>query len=85
MEQMIGRPLASKEVVHHRNGDRGDNRPENLQLFSENALHLKHELTGRCPKWTPEGHARIQAGVLRWRESRRKRKSSLLEERGGPA
>lgn len=70
MEQMIGRYLVRGEVVHHRNGKRDDNRPENLQLFSENSEHLAFELKGKCPKWTPEGHARIQAGVTRWRESR---------------
>lgn len=71
MENMIGRLLRPKEVVHHRNGDRADNRPANLQLFSENKFHLAHELTGRRPNWTPEGLARIQKGVNRWRESRR--------------
>jgi hypothetical protein len=34
MEQMIGRPLASDEQVHHINGVRDDNRPENLELWS---------------------------------------------------
>jgi hypothetical protein len=33
MEQLIGRPLDRSESVHHRNGIRGDNRPENLELW----------------------------------------------------
>lgn len=33
-EQMIGRPLVRDEVVHHINGKRWDNRPENLQVMT---------------------------------------------------
>lgn len=71
VEASLGRYLTRDEVVHHINGDPEDNRLENLMVFSTNGRHLKAELTGRVPQWTPEGWARMQAGVQRSRTRRR--------------
>ena len=41
MEQKLGRKLRPDEVVHHRNGDRADNRLRNLQLMTDSE-HKSH-------------------------------------------
>ena len=33
MEEMLGRTMLREETVHHKNGKRDDNRPENLELW----------------------------------------------------
>jgi hypothetical protein len=43
MEQHIGRKLARNEVVHHKNGNKRDNRIENLEIMSLSEHAKKHQ------------------------------------------
>lgn len=65
MEGVIGRPLFPDEEVHHRNGFRDDNRPENLELWStsqpkgqriEDKLAWAYEMVRRYGKIEEEMH-----------------------------
>ena len=39
-EQQLGRQLSPREVVHHKNGNPQDNRPENLLLLQNQSQHM---------------------------------------------
>lgn len=65
MEKTIGRYLDPREVVHHKDGNKLNNSPENLELFQRNSEHLAKELAGRIPHWTEDGRRRILEGCRR--------------------
>lgn len=58
MQDVVGRPLLSSEVVHHVDGDIYNNSVANLRLFQSHADHLKHH--------AETGLARCKEASDRW-------------------
>ena len=42
-EEMLGRPLKPDEIVHHKDGDKSNNRPENLEVMTQSE-HIREHL-----------------------------------------
>ena len=40
-EKQFGHKLSKKQVVHHKNRDKKDNRPSNLYVFKDRKTHTK--------------------------------------------
>jgi hypothetical protein len=60
MQQILGRPLKKTETIHHKNGNREDNRPENLELRYGNHGKGGNEYTSEFNKLSSENYVLCQ-------------------------
>lgn len=76
METIVGRYLTKGEVVHHRDHDRKNNDPGNLELFASHAAHMRTHHAARLTAYTRSPEGRVN---LRRRRLTQRFKSSELE------
>lgn len=76
IEKKLGRYLLPGEVVHHLDDNPRNNHPDNLELYSNNAEHLRETLKGKCPKWSEEGMKALDKAR---RRKRRTWKGAVIE------
>ncbi len=67
LSQHLGRPLISFEIAHHKNGDRADDRVENLELRTA-SQHSKNHRIAKWNKQHPDGELRVcrTCGKVAW-------------------
>lgn len=82
MEKKMGRYLLPTEVVHH-TGEKWENAPDMLELYQNNAEHLRDELTGKTPNYTPDGLRRMRENAQRLNH-RRAKPTRSASKIGGP-
>lgn len=64
MEAHLGRRLKNDELVHHKNGDKKDNRIENLEVMSFSAHSMEHHPLS----WSLDEAVRLRSMGLGFRE-----------------
>ncbi len=84
MEMHLGRALADDEVVHHKNGDKSDNRLENLEILTPSehmSLHAtltrwsrRHLCCIQCGTTSIKHHSRGLCSCCYYRERDHRRK-----------
>lgn len=62
MSTHLGRELSKDEIVHHKNGNKKDNRVENLEIIDG---HRLHKLLHHGEPWN-KGRVTINKHVCRW-------------------
>lgn len=84
-EMVLDRLLERSEVVHHIDGNRQNNTPENLEVFSSNGEHLAVTRKGIAPQISAEGWQRIRESTRQMNMRRRLANQIALEIGDSPS